>query len=175
MGSNGLDWKNVGIRSYSAGNKGVRVERSLGEAGMQSEPGTRHQRRGSCPDLRRGDQRARPGSTRRPRSNRPPAARGSSGPPLEVGNGRRVRPALRCLPSPPLTIFLPVVSGPLPSDLLGPFKKGSAATSLPASAGARLNLPHLTTRPPWPARDRGRREARPKIQRNADAGASCAC
>lgn len=37
MGSNGLNWKNVGIRSYWAGNKGVRVERSLGEAGMQSE------------------------------------------------------------------------------------------------------------------------------------------
>lgn len=38
MGSNGLDWKNVGIRSYADGNKGARVERNLGEAGMQSEP-----------------------------------------------------------------------------------------------------------------------------------------
>lgn len=148
----------------------MQVERSLGEAGMQSEPGHLP----PTPALRpnpfppRGPQ----GSTRRPRSNRPPAARGSSGPPLEVGNGRRVRPTPRCLPSPPLTIFLPVVSGQLPCDLLGPFKNGSAATSLPASAGAPLSLPHLTTRPPWPARDSGRREARPKTLRNADAGAS---
>lgn len=95
-----------------------------------------------------------------PRRGVVPAAAGSR-------EGPASPPSPAVPPSAPLTIFLPAVSGPPLQDLSGPFKNGSAATSLPASAGARLSLPHLTTRLLRSARDGGRREARPKIQQNA--------
>lgn len=153
----------------------VREEKSPGEAGMQSEP----ERSPPTPPLGpspfcRGDKGQTPvhaAATFQPSTR----ARGSSGPPLGVGEGRRARPAPRCRPPPPLTIFLPVLAGPPPCELSGPFKNGSAAASLPASASAGLTRPHLTTRPLRPARDGGRREARPKLLRNSYAGVRPAC
>lgn len=156
----------------------MRVEGRQGEARMQPEPGHSPPTPPFRPSpFRRGDHkdqtRVHAEATFQPSARSAGVFRAAAG----SRDRRRTCTVPRCLPPPPLTIFLPVVSRPLPCDLLGPFKNGSAATSLPASAGTQLSLPHLTTRPPRPARDSGRREARPKIRRiaDADAGSACAC
>lgn len=176
MGSNGLDWKNVGIRSYPAGNKGVRVERSLGEAGMQSEPGHSPPAPPLTPSPSAAgttgpDPAPRGGHvpTVRPQRGGLPGRRWKSGTDGECAQPcgaslRRHLPfsfrssAVRCR----VISWAPLRMARQPPPFLLRLAQASAS-------------PHLTTPPPWPARDGGRREARPKIQRNADAGASCAC
>lgn len=166
MGSNGLDLKKAGKGFYAAGNRERQAERSLGEGRMQS--GTQALAANAAPWVQPIPPRGQGPDPcpRRPRSNRRPAAGGRPG--RRWKSGRAASPPSPAVPpSAPLTIFLPAVSGPPLQDLSGPFKNGSAATSLPALAGARLSLPHLTTRLLRSARDGGRREARPKIQQNA--------
>lgn len=167
MGSNGLDLKNAGIGVYAAGNWGTQIEKKPGLG--QNAIGTQALAANAVPRVQpvppRGPQGPdpcpwRPRSNRRPAAGVVPAAAGSREEPASP-------PSPAVPPSAPLTIFLPAVSGPSLQDLSGPFKNGSAATSLPALACARLSLPHLATRLPRSARDCGRREARPKIQQNA--------